>query len=200
MNIQNKKFKIQNFSLRTPHSALRTHLSSSGFTYIALLAAIVIIGISLGAAGKYWSNVIQREKEQELLFRGEQYWKAIALYYRSAITGTQGAYPPGIEELLKDNRTAAGKRHLRQKYKDPLTGEDFIVIRQKGTRRIVGVRSASDKEPLKQGNFPISEDVERNTLYQKFEGKKKYSEWRFIYIAPGQAEPQTEDEVVDSKH
>ena len=33
---------------------------SRGFTYIALLAAIVIIGISLGAAGKDWSNVMQR--------------------------------------------------------------------------------------------------------------------------------------------
>ena len=34
-----------------------------GFTYIALLAAIVIIGISLGATGRYWSNVVLRDKE-----------------------------------------------------------------------------------------------------------------------------------------
>ncbi len=149
-------------------------MRDSGFTYIALLAAIVIIGISLGAAGKYWSNVILREKETELLFRGDQYRRAIELYYSSAIPGTQPMYPQSIDDLVKDNRTGAGKRHLRQKYKDPITGEDFVEFRDKTkANRITGVYSSSDKEPLKQGNFPDQ--------YKDFEGKKKYSEWKFLY-------------------
>jgi type II secretory pathway pseudopilin PulG len=133
-------------SFRNPISAIR---NSAGFAYIALLVAIIIIGISLGAAGKYWRNVMLREREEELIFRGEQYRKAIDAYYSYG-----KAFPPSIDDLLKDPRSAAGRRHLRQQYKDPITGEDFEAIKDPGTRRIIGVRSTSDKEPLKQANFP----------------------------------------------
>src|SRR5574341_712030 len=107
MIFHNTKFKVQDSTFR----------NRRGFSYIALLAAIVIIGISLGAAGKYWSNVLLRDKEEELLFRGDQYRQAIERYYL-AIPG-KPEYPNSIDDLLTDNRTAAGKRHLRQKYKDP---------------------------------------------------------------------------------
>jgi type II secretory pathway pseudopilin PulG len=144
-----------------------------GFTYIALLAAIVILGISLAATGKYWSNILQREKEEELLFRGDQYVKAIERYSKPVSGATK--YPSSIEDLFSDT----SKRYLRRKYKDPITGEDFVeIFSVTGTqvRRLIGVHSASDKEPLKQSNFPA------DPLYFKdFEGKKKYSDWRFVY-------------------
>lgn len=162
----------------------------SGFTYIALLAAIVIIGISLGAAGRYWSNLIAREKEEELLFRGEQYVLAIRSYYLSgALPGVQPRLTPNIEDLLKDTRSNVPKRHLRRMYKDPITGEDFILLRDRRTRAIVGVRSKSDKEPLKKTGFPIRDIPELNTMYQTFEGKTKYSDWKFIFIPPSQPIP-----------
>ncbi len=153
-----------------PQSAIRN--PQSGFTYIALLAAIVIIGISMGAAGKYWSFMMQREKEEELLFRGEQYRLAIERYV-NAIPG-RNQYPPSIDDLLKDGRSAQGKRHLRQQYKDPMTGEDFEIIRDltKGNR-ITGVYSKSEKQPLKNTGFPEQ--------YQSFEGKNSYKEWQFIF-------------------
>src|SRR5574341_508739 len=115
VTMQSAKCKVQSAKckFRTPKSPLRT---SSGFTYTALLAAIVIIGITLGAAGKYWSHVMLREKEEELLFRGEQYRQAIERYY-TALPG-RNEYPPDIDNLLKDGRTATGKRHLREKYED----------------------------------------------------------------------------------
>jgi type II secretory pathway pseudopilin PulG len=175
-------------ALFTPRSELRAS-RTRGFTYTALLAAIVIIGISLGAAGKYWSSVMLREKEEELLFRGDQYRMAIGRYYREKIPNV---YPPNIEELLKDSRTVSGKRHLRQQYKDPITGEDFEIITaqtmtagvvlpaQVGKAGIIGVCSKSEKEPLKQANFPEQ--------YRDFEGKKRYGDWRFVY-APLQGQP-----------
>lgn len=145
---------------------------SSGFTYVALLVAIVILGISMGAAGKYWSFITQREKEEELLFRGEQYRLAIERYYK-ALPG-RNAYPPSIEELLKDSRTPKAKRHLRQAFKDPMTGEDFELVRdQTKLNRITGVYSKSEKEPLKKTGFP--------NQYQDFENKMAYNEWKFIY-------------------
>ena len=148
---------------------------SRGFTYIALLAAIVIIGISLGAAGKYWSNVMQREQEEELLFRGGQYRLAIERYFL-AIPG-RFQYPQDIDELLKDSRSATGKRHLRQKYKDPITNDDFEVIRDQAKgNRITGVYSKSAKEALRTAGF--------EEPYKEFEGKKKYNEWKFLFTPP----------------
>jgi len=136
-------------AIRNPQSEIR---NSPGFAYIALLVAIIIIGISLGAAGKYWSNVMLRDKEEELIFRGEQYRKAMDSY--ASVPGKGKVFPSSIDDLLKDSRSAAGLRHLRQKYKDPITGEDFEEIKNPATKRIIGVRSTSDKEPLKQANFP----------------------------------------------
>lgn len=172
--MQKRQHKIQDVQFRIPHSAFRIGIfhNTKGFTYLALLAAIIILGISMGAAGKYWQNVVQREKEEELLFRGDQYRQAIERYY-SAVPG-RVQYPASLDDLLKDGRTPTGRRHLRQKYKDPITGEDFVEIRDQVSRRILGVRSSSDKTPLKQANFP---ETYQN---QNFTGKSKYSEWQFI--------------------
>lgn len=164
-------------------------MRSAGFTYIALLAAIVIIGIMLSATGKYWSAVLQRDREEELLFRGEQYVIAIRKYTTAVAGRTQ--YPASLDDLLKDGRTATMKRHLRRKFKDPMTGEDFILLRQKGTRFIVGVRSRSDKEPFRKSNFPSRGIPELDTMYKTFEGKAKYSEWKFVFMPQGQAPVQT---------
>lgn len=149
--------------------------SKSGFTYIALLTAITIMGILFASAGKYWQNVILREKEEELLFRGDQYRRAIERY----VTALPGRleYPQSIDDLLSDGRTAKGKRHLRQKYKDPITGEDFEVLRDPSkANRITGVYSKSGKEPLKKSQFDESN--------KDFEGKPTYSEWKFTYVKP----------------
>ncbi len=175
--MKDPRFNIQDSitTSRDPRCFIQRSAScdpQSGFTYVAVLVAIIIVGISMGATGKYWSFVMQREKETELLFRGEQYRLAIERYYL-ALPG-RNAYPPSIEELLKDSRTPAGKRHLRQAYKDPITGEDFEVIRDmtKGNR-ITGVFSTSDKEPLKKTGFPEQ--------YPDFENKTAYKEWKFVY-------------------
>jgi type II secretory pathway pseudopilin PulG len=180
MIIQDSRLKIQgpNQTLRTPHSAFRIQ-RERGFTYIALLAAIVIIGISLAAAGKYWSNILQREKEEELLFRGDQYVKAIERYAK-AIPGVVRT-PASIDDLLNDSRLM-NRHHLRRRYKDPITGEDFVEmfsIIGGQTKQLIGVHSSSDKEPLKQSNFPAGPNDP--PYFKDFEGKKKYSEWQFVY-------------------
>jgi type II secretory pathway pseudopilin PulG len=157
--------------LRMPHFANKPFLSNRGFAYLALLTAIVIIGISTSAVVRYWSNISLREKEKELLFRGDQYRTAIERYVKA-----NSAFPQSIDDLLQDKRTPVMKRHLRQKYKDPISGEDFMEIRDPLTHRINGVYSPSDKEPLKKANFPEQD--------QDFEGKTKYGEWQFVYKLP----------------
>jgi len=187
MKLKSTEYKVQGTELarlRIPRGACPRMLlsgafrNSRGFAYVALLVAIVIIGISLGAAGKYWQNVMLREKEAEMFFRGDQYRLAIEHYY-TAVPG-RPQYPQSIDDLLTDNRTPSGKRHLRQKYKDPITGEDFGEIRDPRTKAIVGVYSTSEKEPLKKDNFPAA--------YHDLAGKSRYRDWLFIARAkPGQA-------------
>lgn len=148
-------------------------IGSRGFTYIFVLILMVFIGIGLASAGKVWKTVIQREKEEELLFRGDQIVKALESYYNSGHGGVN-FLPRKLDDLLKDNRFLNIKRHLRKIYKDPMTedGEWDIIRDESG--RIKGVRSKSNKEPLKQKNFPYK--------YRHFENKKKYSEWEFVFI------------------
>lgn len=57
----------------------------------------------------------QREKEQLLIERGEQYRRAIQLYVRKF-----NRYPAQLSDLEKTNNI----RFLRRRYKDPMTGKD----------------------------------------------------------------------------
>src|ERR1700692_787026 len=51
-----------------------------GFAYIGLLVAIVIIGAALAAVAEVWSVQSQREREVELLYRGDAIRYAIGAY------------------------------------------------------------------------------------------------------------------------
>ncbi|MDO8445037.1 MAG: type II secretion system protein [Deltaproteobacteria bacterium] len=156
-----------------------------GFTYIAVMMLVVIMGITLSMTGRYWSTIAKRDREEELLFRGDQIRKGIEMYYKWTAQkhGGSGLYPESLEELLKSKYSMAPKRSLRRMYKDPITGKsDWIVISDPATKKIMGVRSASDEEPLKTSNFPLT--------YREFEGKNKYSDWVFAYASQAPAQPK----------
>ncbi len=151
--------------------------SSGGFTYLAVLVIVVIMGIMLGIVGQSWQTIMKREREEELLFRGSQYRDAIARWNKPR--GGQHVATPlrELKDLLKDPRSMATVRYLRRLYKDPVTGEDFVVVTDP-VKGVIGVRSKSEEEPMKQGNFP---DDKEHEYMKVFEGKKKYSEWLFVY-------------------
>ena len=48
----------------------------------ALLIAMSVMAILLTVALPTWRQTIQREKEEELIFRGNQYSRAISAYQR----------------------------------------------------------------------------------------------------------------------
>jgi len=83
----------------------------------ALLVALAILSVMLLVALPTWRHQAQREKEAELIFRGEQYARAIGLYQRKLA----GALPPSIDILVE-------QKFLRKKYKDPITGDDFQPV------------------------------------------------------------------------
>jgi type II secretory pathway pseudopilin PulG len=85
---------------------------------VALLVAMSIMAVMLTVAMPVWKQNVQREKEEELVFRGKQYVHAIELYGRK-FANTQ---PPSVDVLVE-------QKFLRKKYKDPVTNQDFDLLR-----------------------------------------------------------------------
>lgn len=59
----------------------------AGYAYLALLFAVILIGAALGGAAQVWHTMMQRERERQLLWVGDQYRQAIRLY----VQGSGGA-------------------------------------------------------------------------------------------------------------
>ncbi len=145
--------------------------SSPGFTYLGALVLVVVTGLALTSASQYWSTLMTKEKEKELLFRGDQIRTAIDSYYKATPQGRQPSYPSRLEDLLKDPRSLASRRHLRRLYTDPMTAGKWGVISD-GKGGVKGVFSLSEKAPLKSGGFPDG--------YESFEGAGVYGDWKFV--------------------
>ncbi len=147
-----------------------------GFTYIALLVLIAIMGAALAAESEVWSMAMKREKELQLLFEGHQFRNALNTYYYSR-GGAPGRFPTSLEDLLKDPRYPDTRRYLRKIYTDPITGSASWGMVKGPDGEIYGVYSLSEEEPAKKGNFSLDDAA--------FEGKKKYSDWKFMISARG---------------
>lgn len=131
---------------------------------------IAIMGVLLAATGEVASTVRKREKEQELLFVGNQFRRAIRQYYEQS-PGLK-RYPTSLEDLLKDPRYPNTRRYLRRLYPDPITGSEEWGLLKGPNGEVFGVYSRSDDEPMKKAQFSRDDAT--------FEGKTKYSEWIFM--------------------
>lgn len=149
---------------------------AGGFTYMGMLVAIIIIGITSLVVAQTWKSVSRIQKERELIWCGHQFRNAIRGYYeyRKALhSGNPGNYyPTELKDLLSDPGQAGGYSWLRKIYVDPMTGkDDWVLVRTAGG--VKGVRSASDAEPLRKAGFDVDDSG--------FTGKARYSEWVFEY-------------------
>ena len=132
-----------------------------GFIMAMLMALITIMGILLMKGIPAITTEVQREKEAELIFRGESIAKGIRLF-----AAKNGRYPSNLTEL-----DTVRPRIIRKLYRDPMTedGEwDLVFAVQPGAPGdthnlpIVGVKSKSQKDSFK--------------IYNQ---KTLYSEWVF---------------------
>jgi type II secretory pathway pseudopilin PulG len=162
-----------------------------GFTLVAIAIGIAVMTILIAAVAPSLATIMRREREEELIFRGRQYARAIPIFQKRF-----GRYPNSLKELY-ENRPRA----IRKLWKDPmcrcddwhlliLGSPDAIPFRlgtggQPGTGLppprptptpgpfgapaegttgpIVGVRSKVHKEALRE-----------------WRGKKFYDEWGFL--------------------
>jgi len=148
-----------------------------GFTYLTALFVVAVLAGGLALAGNWWEQIAQREREAELLFIGNQYRRAIGLYYDST-PGSVKRYPAALEDLLKDPRQPATQRYLRKLYPDPFGGAEWGIV--KGSDGgVAGVFSQSEAKPIKVAGFRVRDAA--------FEGAQKYADWKFMHTPTAQA-------------
>ena len=98
-------------------NARRSWLDDRGYIMVVLLIAMAVTAVWMGAALPAWRQQATREKELELMFRAQQYARAIALYYRK----NNNVLPMDVDTLV-------AQKYLRKKWKDPITNSDFVLI------------------------------------------------------------------------
>lgn len=161
----------------------------------ALLVAMSIAAVMMTVAMPVWKQMTQREKEEELVFRGRQYARAVGLFQRKYANAT----PPTIEVLID-------QRFLRKKYKDPITNDDFVPIMTgqnvpgtPGTtpqgspqagRGATGGRAGSPLSPIGtpgaggRGGIIGVTSKSKDTSIRIYNGRTHYNEWTFAYTPP----------------
>lgn len=181
-----------------------------GYAMAALLVGMSITAVLMSAAMPVWSQFAKREREAELIWRGEQYARAVGLFQRKYAN----TFPPTVDILVE-------QRFLRKKYKDPVTGEDFQPIpagggmppgsiaapgssqvgqqfqgRPNGVGQF-GQSGAAPGQPPRPGqqgggvagatqpSIGIQGVVSKSTdtALKLYNGRSKYNEWSFVYLA-----------------
>jgi hypothetical protein len=95
----------------------RAGKNERGYALLLVAFAATLLLIAAMTAAPRIKTMRQREKEQEMIWRGNQYVRGIKLYYRK-----NGKFPTSLEDLSKAQ--VGNIRFMRQQYKDPMNPED----------------------------------------------------------------------------
>jgi type II secretory pathway pseudopilin PulG len=123
---------------------------TEGYTILLLMFMVFVMSIGLMIAVPVWQTQIQREKEEELIFRGKQYVEAIRIFQQKK----PGTFPRDFDELIEE-------KCLRKLYADPMApdGEWNLILssdsptsrrspRRQPTRRTpTGTRASAQTSP-----------------------------------------------------
>jgi type II secretory pathway pseudopilin PulG len=151
-----------------------------------LLVGLGVMAILLTAALPVWRQVSQREKEEDLIFRGLQYARAVGLYQRKYANTS----PPSIDVLIE-------QRFLRSKYKDPMVpdGEFQLLYQTSQAAGSPGARgqgapaaptAGASQGAIGRGGIIGVVSKSSQTALRLYRGGAHYNEWQFVYIAQTQ--------------
>jgi hypothetical protein len=138
-----------------------------GYTLSVLLVMMVTVGVFVVNRAHLWAPTqINREREAELIYRGEHLARGIAAYRQK-----RGRFPTSLGEVEN-----VRPRLIRQVYNDPVseTGQWIFLYNvptsTSGNNEglpIVGLRSSSNKDSIKV-----------------YRGKSLHSDWEFSALDP----------------
>jgi type II secretory pathway pseudopilin PulG len=97
-------------------SSIKLLKSEKGYTLAVVVVLTSVLLVGLSEAMINWQKAMQREREEELIFRGKQFIRAVDLWQRKF----PNTWPTTIDALLNTNNT----RFLRKRWKDPITNSD----------------------------------------------------------------------------
>lgn len=171
-----------------------------------LLVALAVMSVLMSAVLPAWRHQARREKEEELVFRGEQYVRAIQLWERKMGPGSR---PPSIDMLVD-------QRFLRKKYKDPMVedgefqllfmgaleaapgrggpgpggrGSMSVSVGGRGGAATMSARGTFVTGPGGRGGIMGVTSKSKDASIRNYKGGTHYNEWRFIHagaaIQPG---------------
>ena len=159
-----------------------------GYALAALIAAVTIMLIGLGAAAPTWRYVMQNDREEELIFRGTQIADAVARYQKKHAN----APPTSLEVLVKG-------KFLRREWKDPMAkdgkwrfirqGEGVAPITARSTKPAATPTTTRPPGPGVSagptiGGFIGVASLDTGTSLRLFNGRQRYSEWIFAVGQP----------------
>jgi type II secretory pathway pseudopilin PulG len=78
------------------------------------MLAVAVLTITMLGVARNYRRSLMRDREVEMMHRGDQYSRAIKRYYKK-----NGSYPTSLEQLEKANNI----RYLRKRYKDPVSAD-----------------------------------------------------------------------------
>jgi type II secretory pathway pseudopilin PulG len=159
-----------------------------GFIMVALLIGMAVTAVWMSAMLPAWRQQAQRQREDDLIFRGEQYARAVALY----AVKNNGALPATIDDLVQ-------QRYLRKKWKDPITGEDFQLLGGAATSGQAGAGQVTAGSPgaAAQTGGQVSGGISgvysgsTDTSIRIYNGAQQYNQWIFQYQTALQRMGQT---------
>ena len=88
-----------------------------GYALVLVVFLTTLLLISVMAIAPAIRTERQRQKEQEMIWRGKQYIRGIKLYYRK-----NGRFPTSIDDLTKPK--VGSLRFMRKAYTDPMNTQD----------------------------------------------------------------------------
>lgn len=170
-------------------SSLRSARAEAGYAMAALLVGLAVMAIVMSVAMPTWSHMIRREKEEELVFRGNQYARAINQYQRKFAN----ASPASLDVLLE-------QRLLRKKFRDPLSpnkdGEfQMLYLNNQGTSGRgagmgpgagAGTQAGTTLSTTPSGGIVGVASKNTGTSIRIYKGKQKYNEWQFVGMEQSQ--------------
>jgi type II secretory pathway pseudopilin PulG len=151
---------------------------------IALMVAILVLTVFLLMAVPLWQTAMEREAEEELLFRGRQYVTAIGLYLKNH----NNLYPQNLEILHLE-------KFLRQLYKDPFAADgSWDLVFQDSSEaeaKLLVVPASQAKAYFSRAVLVGVCSTSPETAFRNYRGKNKYNEWAF-YLGGNENEEMPE--------
>lgn len=168
---------------------------AAGYAMAALLVGLAVMAVAMTIALPAWRHEVQREKEEELIFRGRQYVRAIQLFQRKYAAAT----PPSLDVLTS-------QKFLRKQYKDPMVEDGEFEVLYQGS--LASLTPGSGRGGTRQGQGALTFDSRSGTVTQAgqagrsgamggvvgvrsksteasirvYNGGSHYNEWQFIFV------------------